>query len=322
MKKLMTVCLILAMALTLFAGCTDKKQEGTYRIAIVQQMDHSSLDEIRQAVESRLEEIGKEKNITVEFEVFNGQNDPAILGQIGTRILEESFDGVLPIASLAAQYMVSATEGTDIPVVYAAVSDPEEAGLTDIPNVTGTSDALNVQFILDMMLKVNPEMKTVGLLYSNSEPNSQKPIREMKALLDEKGIAYLEKTGHSADEVMSAAGALVGRVDAVFTPTDNAVMNVAAAVSELFAQKQIPFYTGADSFVSAGAFASCSAGYPELGKYTADMMMDVLLTGKCPQYHVMEGSTIVYHSGTAAALGADVTVFETMTQQVVDLAGK
>ena len=322
MKKVISICMVLVMSLLLFAGCTDEKQEGTYRIAIVQQLDHSSLDEIRQAVEDRLEEIGKEKNITVEYEVFNGQNDPAILGQIGSQIVEGSFDGVLPIASLAAQCMVSATEGTDIPVVYAAVSDPEVAGLAELPNVTGTSDALNTEFILNMMLAVNPQIQTVGLLYSNSEPNSQKPIREMKELLDAKGIAYLEKTGHSADEVMAAAGALVGRVDAVFTPTDNAVMNVAAAVSELFAQKQIPFYTGADSFVSAGAFASCSAGYQELGAYTADMMMNLLLTGQCPQYHVMEGSTIVYHSGTAAALGADPAVFEAMADQVVDLAGK
>lgn len=299
-----------------------RKTDRVYRIAIVQQMDHSSLDEIRQAVETRLDEIAKEKDIKVEYEVFNGQNDPTILGQIGSQILEESFDGVLPIASLAAQYMVSATEGTDIPVVYAAVSDPETAGLVDLPHVTGTSDALNTEFILDMMLAVNPQLKTVGLLYSNSEPNSQKPIEDMKQLLDARGIAYLEKTGHSADEVMSAAGALVGRVDAVFTPTDNAVMNVAAAVSELFVENQIPFYTGADSFVKAGALASCSAGYPELGACTADMMVDLLLTDTCPKYHVMEGSTIVYHSGTASALGADPAAFETMADQVLDLAGK
>lgn len=314
--------MIVAMGLLLFSGFVKEKQEGVYRIAIVQQLDHSSLDEIRQAVETRLEEIEKEKNITIAYKVFNGQNDPGILSQIGSQVLAGSYDGVVPIASLAAQCMVSVTEGTSLPVVYAAVSDPEQAGLAGIPHVTGTSDALNTGFLLELMQAVTPQMQTVGLLYSNSEPNSQRPIQEMKELLDARGIRYLEKTGNTADEVMTAAGALVGRVDAVFTPTDNAVMNVAAAVSELFAENHIPFYTGADSFVEAGALVSCSASYQQLGACTADMMMELLLAGNCPQYRVMDSAVIVYHSGTAKKLGIQPEVFENMADRVTDAAGK
>ena len=96
-------------------------------------------------------------------------------------------------------------DGTDIPIVYAAISDPEAAGLTGLDNVTGTSDALNTAFILDMMLAANPDIKTVGLLYSNSEANSTTPIAEAKAYLQEKQIDFVEKTGNTSGEIVEAA---------------------------------------------------------------------------------------------------------------------
>ena len=148
---------------------------------------------------------------------------------------------VVPIATLAAQCMANACAEDQIPVVYAAISDPAAADLTGLDYVTGTSDALNTQFILDMMLAINPDVKTVGLLYSNSEANSTTPIAEAKAYLDEKGIAYVEGTGNTNDEIMSAAANMVGKADAVFTPTDNVVMAAAAAVSETLTEAGIPF---------------------------------------------------------------------------------
>ena len=194
---------------------------------------------------------------------------------------------MVPIATLAAQCMANACAEDQIPVVYAAISDPAAADLTGLDYVTGTSDALNTQFILDMMLAINPDVKTVGLLYSNSEANSTTPIAEAKAYLDEKGIAYVEGTGNTNDEIMSAAANMVGKADAVFTPTDNVVMAAAAAVSETLTEAGIPFYTGADSFVTAGAFATCGVNYTELGTYTADMVLDILESGNVPEYHVI-----------------------------------
>ena len=95
-----------------------------YRIAIVQQMDHASLDEIRLAIEAELDAKAEELGITIEYKEFNGQNDPTLLGQIGTQVVSDGFDAIIPIATLAAQQMQLATEGTDIPVVFAAISDP------------------------------------------------------------------------------------------------------------------------------------------------------------------------------------------------------
>ena len=314
MKKFMSMILAVMMIVSLFAGCGSKADDGVTKVAIVQQLDHSSLDEIRTAIEAVLTEFD------IEYKVFNGQNDASTLNQIGAQVVSDGYDAIIPIATLAAQCMVTAADGKDIPIIYAACSDPESAGLTGMNNVTGTSDALNTKFIIDMMLAVNPDISCVGLLYSNSEINSETPIAEAKAYLDEKGISYLEKTGNAADEVITAANALVGRCDAVFTPTDNAIMNVAGAVAEILNGAGIPHYTGADSFVTAGSFATCGVNYTELGTYTGKMVVDILNGGAVPEFHVMDGGIITVNSETAAALNLNYGAFSSMANTVLEVA--
>ena len=319
MKKMISLITCVIMIVSLFAGCgAAPADDGILNIAIVQQLDHSSLDEIRVAIEAELNVIAADKGIEIKIDTYNGQNDASVLNQIGTEVVSEGVDMIIPIATTAAQCMVTAADG-NIPIVYSAVSDPEGNGLTGMANVTGTSDALNTPFILDMMLAVNPDIKTVGLLYSNSEPNSQKPIAEAKAYLEANGIAYLEKTGTTSGEIIEAASALVGRVDAVFTPTDNAVMAAESAVAEILNEAGIPHYAGADSFVTAGAFATCGVNYTELGTYTAQMAMDVLLNNNVPEYHVMDGGIITVNTATAAALELDYSVFSEKANTVVEV---
>ena len=344
MKKVISLVLSVMMMLTMFAGC---KASGTaetaaptaaptsstaaetsadttpavqeFNVAIVQQLDHASLDEIRTAIVAQLQTLAEEKGVKVNIQEFNGQNDATVLNQIGAQVVGDGVDLIIPIATLAAQCMVTAADGTDIPIVYAAISNPEAAGLTGLSNVTGTSDALNTAFILDMMLAANPDIKTVGLLYSNSEANSATPIAEAKAYLQEKQIDFVEKTGNTSGEIVEAAASMVGRVDAVFTPTDNVVMAAEVTVAEALNEAGIPHYTGADSFVAAGAFATCGVNYTELGTYTADMAMDILLGGAVPEFHVMDGGIITVNTETAATLGIDYSAFASMANTVVEV---
>lgn len=326
MKKFLSMIAAVSLLAASLSACGASSTTSTtaaaaqsgkeYKVAIVQQLDHASLDEIRVAIEAELEAKAAEKGIAITYKDFNGQNDATVLNQIGAQVVSDGYDAIIPIATLAATTMATATEDNQIPVIYAAISDPGEAQLTGIANVTGTSDALNTAFILDMMLKANPDIETVGLLYSNSEANSVTPIREAKEYLDSKGIAYLEKTGNTTDEILTAASAMVGRVQAVFTPTDNVVMAAASAVAEILNEAGIPHYTGADSFVTAGAFATCGVNYTELGTYTADMAVDILLGGAVPEYHVMDGGIITVNTDTAAKLGIDYSVFKNMAGTV------
>lgn len=322
MKKVLAFLLALVLALS-FPGCgrsngqTPTGYTENYKVAIVQQLDHSSLDEIRLAIHDRLEALRTENGVGVVIRDFNGQNDSSMLSQIGSQVVAEGYDLVIPIGTLAAQAMVTATDGTGIPVVYAAISDPESAGLTGFANVTGTCDALDTDFILDMMFLADPRIKTVGLLYSNSEPNSQKPIAQAKARLDSMGIAYVEATGNTADEILTASASLVGRVDAVFTPTDNAVMASEGAVAQILTEAGIPHYAGADSFVSAGAFATCGINYTQLGSATGDMAFAILRGGAVGDYQTLSGGVVTVNGETAKALGLDPMVFSQMENVAV-----
>lgn len=306
-------------AATAAETAAETTEVKSFSVAIVQQLSHSSLDEIHEAISAELKARAEAAGVELTISDYNGQNDTTMLGQIGAQALDDKVDMIIPIATLAAQAMVTAAEDTGTPIVYAACSDPETAGLTGLDNVTGTSDALNTPFILDMMLAVNPDIKTVGLLFSNSEDNSITPIAEAKKYLDEKGIAYLEKTGNTTDEIVAAAASLVGRVDAVFTPTDNRVMDAEVAVAEILNEAGIPHCTGADSFVQSGAFTTCGVNYTELGKYTADMAFDILEGGAVPEFHVMDGGIITVNTDTAKTLNIDYSVFSTMANTVTEV---
>ena len=331
MKKFIAVILSLVMTLSLTA-CASSAPAATeaaapeaaaaadgaktFKVAIIQQLDHSSLDEIRTAIEAQLNALAAEAGVAVEISYDNGQNDTSMLTQIATQVVADKPDMIIPIATLAAQYAVLAAEGTDIPIVYAAISDPEGAGLTGLANVTGVSDALNTPFILDMMLAAQPDVQTVGLLYSTSEINSLAPIAEAKEYLDAKGIAYIEKTGTTSGEIVEAAASLVGRVEAVFTPTDNAVMAAEATVAELLNGDGIPHYTGADSFVQSGAFTTCGVNYTELGTKSADIAFDILMGGQIGEFVVMDGGIITVNTNAADACGIDYSVFNSMANTI------
>lgn len=338
MKKIMTLILAAALCLTALVGCGDNAgtdsnnyDSKTYKVAVVQQLDHSSLNEIRDAIEAELD--AAPEGVTVTYENFNGQNDSTVLNQIGSQIVSGGYDAIIPIGTLAAQCMANAADG-NIPVIYAAISDPETAGLTGLDNVTGTSDALNTDSIMNMIFAANPNVQTVGLLYSNSEPNSTTPIANAKAYLDSKGIKYVEKTGNTADEVLSAANALAAaKVDAVFTPTDNTVMTAELAIYEKFLNAKIPQYCGADSFALNGAFVGYGVDYTALGKMTADMVVQVLVDGKSPAtlpVATFDNGIAMINTESCTALGYDLAtvkqafdgkcsaVLETTTQQNFD----
>jgi putative ABC transport system substrate-binding protein len=353
-KKVVSVLLTMAMTAALVSGCgstqtttesasdaaeetTEESEDTTeevaedateeaevtdgttYKVAVVKQMDHASLDEIANAICEELDALAADNGVNIEYEVYSGQGDQSVLTQIGTQVISEGVDAIIPIATLAAQVMTTCAEETQTPVVYAAISDPEGAELTGIDYVTGTSDALNTEFIMDMMLAQNPDVQKVGLLYSLSEDNSTAPIAEAKEYLDGKGISYVEKTANTNDEVITAASALIAEnVDAIFTPTDNVIMAAELAIYEDLADAGIPHYTGADSFVRNGAFTTCGVNYTDLGYKTADLAYNAITDGMADldDYYLMDGGIITVNTETAEKLGVDYSVFADMGELV------
>ena len=328
MHKLLTLALAGVMTLSLAAcgsktdnGGSDAQQESengkTYKVAVIKQLDHTSLDEIANAITAELDKLAADNGVTIEYEVTSGQNDPTILKQLSDQAIADNVDAIVPIATSAAQIAALSAEDSKTPVVYAAISDPAAANLTGIDYVTGTSDALNTEFIMDMMFAQNPNVAKVGLLYSLSEPNSAQPITDAKAYLDAKGIAYVEQTANTNDEVVAAASALIADgVDAVFTPTDNVIMAAELAIAEDFAKNGIPHYTGADSFVRNGAYATCGVNYTDLGTKTADLAYSAITEGmgSMEDYYLMDGGIITVNTDTAAMIGkqAEYSCFDSM----------
>ena len=298
---------------------TATSSEG-YKVAVVRQLDHASMNEIRDAITAELDAKASELGVEISYEDFNGNNDPSTLAQIGAQIIADGYDAIIPIGTTAAQQMAAVAEESETPVIYGTVSYPEVAGLTGISYVTGTSDALNVELLLDMMLAQNPNVETVGLLYSTSEVNSAPAIETAKAYLDEKGISYIDKTGNTTDEIVAAVNSMLDQVDAVFTPTDNVVQAAELAIAPTLIEAGIPHYAGADSFVRNGAFATCGVNYSDLGAQTADLAVEVLQSGTVPtDFITVSGDIITVNTETAAALGVDYTMFQDMGASLVEV---
>ena len=335
MKKLnkilsLTAAAALALSLTACSGGTQGNAEtpagnsntpsgsgdgATYKVAVIKQMDHASLDEIANAITARLDEIAAENGVTIEYDVTSGQGDQSVLRQLADQAIANGVDAIIPIATLAAQVSAVSAEESQTPVVFAAISDPAAAELTGIDYVTGTSDALDTNLILDMIFAQNPDAAKIGLLYSLSEANSVTPIADAKTYLDEKGVSYVEATANTNDEVIAAASSLIAAgVDAIFTPTDNVIMAAELAIYEDLIAAGIPHYTGADSFVRNGAYATCGVNYTDLGAQTADLAYDAMTNGMdgMEDFYQVAGGIITVNTETAEGLGLDYSVFESM----------
>ena len=311
-KKAVALASAAIMTLSL-AGCgKPASSDNEIKVAVIKQLDHASLDEIANAITAELDVLAEANGVTITYTVYSGQNDQSTLKQISDQAVADGCDVIIPIATMAAQVAATSTTNSGTPVVYAAISDPEGAGLTGIDNVTGTSDMLDTATIIDMIFTANPGASNIGLLYSLSETNSALPISQAKELIEAKGASYIEYTASANDEVIAAVSSLIAEgVDAIFTPTDNVIMAAELAIYDDLAAAGIPHYTGADSFVRNGAFTTCGVNYTALGTKTADLAYQAVTQGMADMddYYTMEGGIVTVNTETAEALGIDYSGF-------------
>ena len=292
----------------------QEPEQQTFRIGICNYVDDASLNQIVENIQTRLAEISEETGAQFEIDYDNCNADATVMEQIIANFQSNGADLLVGVATPVAMRMQTATEDSQTPVVFAAVSDPIGAGLVESleapgSNVTGTSDYLDTTAVMKLIFTANPDASKIGLLYDAGQDSSTAAIASAKAYLDENGIAYVEHTGSTADEVMLAAQALVADgVDAVFTPTDNSIMKAELAIYETFIDAGIPQYTGADSFALNGAFLGYGVDYANLGRETADMIADILLNGADPAstpVRTFDNGTAAINTETCAALGLD-----------------
>lgn len=325
MKKKMAMVLLASMMMSLGVGCgngnatgeassnsvetTQAAAEGAKKVAIVQYVEHPSLDTIRESTIKMLEEQGfvDGENIIIDYQ--NAQADQSNLNSIASKFVGDKADVIIAIATPAAQSAAAAT--SDIPVIFSAVTDPVGAKLVDnlespSGNVTGTSDAIPVDQMFELCKALTPEVQTFGFLYTASEVNSQSVVGQAKGLATQYGFDYQESTITATNELQQAAEILAGKVDAIYVPIDNGIASAMPVLAGVGKKAGIPVYVGADSMVADGGYATVGINYEDLGAKTGQMVADVLNGKQVSEIPVatLDNFYKVINETTANAIGA------------------
>ena len=315
LAPLLVVGILLLSLISLHQLKADKKKD-VFRIGISQFITHQSLDATREGFVDELARQGYVEGKNIEIDLQNAQGEQRNLKTISQQLAESS-DVVLAIATPSAQSLANTTQTT--PVVFSAVTDPVSAKLVESKehpggNVTGTSDqssdAISTQ--INLIKKVLPKAKTIGILYTQSEPNSVVQKDEAKRLLEEKGFTVVEKTILDSNNVKAAAESLMTEVDMVFVPTDNIISSTMETVKQVSIKHKVPVFGGSTEMVAVGGLYNYGTNYEELGRQTARMLVRILKGEKPDNIAVELPEKLELHTNQeiATALGIDISRLE------------
>lgn len=317
MKKFMTVLMILVLSMAMMTGCGtddsrgDASQDKVFKVGILQLMEHPSLNTIRESIIEGLSEAGYVDGENLEIDYKNGQNDMTNMKTIAQTFVADKCDVIVAIATPAAQAVLSET--TEIPIIFAAVTDPVDAELVDSlenpgGNVSGTSDEVSAEAIMELAKQITPGFKTIGALYSAGEDNSDSVVKGLKEYAAANGCEVVESTVTNTSEVQQAAQYLADKVDVVYSPIDNTVASSMAVATEIFNNAKIPFYVSADSMVQDGGLATYGIDYTVLGKETGKMVAQIFGGADVSKMAVVKMSdmNIYVNTKTADAIGVEI----------------
>ena len=315
LAPLLVVGILLTSLISLHQLKADKKKD-VFRIGISQFITHQSLDATREGFVDELAKQGYVEGENIEINLQNAQGEQRNLKTISQQLAESS-DVVLAIATPSAQSLANTTQTT--PVIFSAVTDPVSAKLVESRehpggNVTGTSDqssdAISTQ--INLIKKVLPKAKSIGILYTQSEPNSVVQKDEAKRLLEEKGFTVVEKTILDSNNVKAAAESLMTEVDMVFVPTDNIISSTMETVKQVSIKHKVPVFGGSTEMIAVGGLYNYGTNYEELGRQTARMLVRVLKGEKPENIAVELPEKLELHTNQemATALGIDISKLE------------
>ena len=277
----------LAVALLAFtAGCSKKDGEKQIKIGVIQLLEHVALDADYKGFVDGLAEAGYVDGKNVKIDYQNAQNEQANCVTIAQKFVNDRVDLIFAIATPAAQAVANLTK--DIPILVSAVTDPESAKLVQsnaMPgtNVSGTSDLTPCAAQIQLITKLVPEVKTVGMLYCSSEQNSIFQIDLAKAECDKLGLNYMDFTVSNSNEIQQVVQSAVGKVDALYSPTDNMIAAGMVNVAQVATPAKLPVICGEEGMVDQGGLATYGIDYYKLGLQTAKMAVEILRDGKNPK---------------------------------------
>ncbi|MFA4964315.1 MAG: ABC transporter substrate-binding protein [Thermoleophilia bacterium] len=324
------IALVASLALLVAAGggvaaCGGDTADDTaspapksYSIGITQIVTHPALDACVEGFKEAMAEKGFTEGDNVTYDVQNAQGDMATASSIAQKFANDGLDLVLGIATPTTQAMVKADSTT--PIVFTAVTDPVGAGLVDNAdapgaNVTGVSDMLPVQPHLDLIKKIAPDAKTIGVLYNAGEANSVFLVEAEKEAAAAMGLKVIEATASNSSEVQAAAKSLVGRVDAISVLTDNTIVSALETVIKVCRENKIPLIAGDTDSVKRGAVAAYAFDYQDLGKQAGYMAAEILGGKAIKDIPVQYAQNLVLSINVAAAKAMGVTIPEDLAAE-------
>ena len=280
MKKIIAL-LLAAIMMFAFAGCSEdkNKEDSVLKIGIIQYMSHPSLDNCYNGIISALENSGIE--YTVDYQTGSSSSADADCTNFAKNMVAANYDMIIAIATPAAKAAFAATDDTEIPVIFCAVSDPIAAGLVESMEApgyicTGTSDVLDLEAQVAIIKAMQPDVKSIGILYTSSEDNSITNLKNFKSVCDKENIEVVATAVQGASDIPSAAEELASKVDCINNFTDNNVVNNLSVVLSAADKYGIPVYGSEEEQVVNGCLASVSIDYVALGKVTGEMAVEVL----------------------------------------------
>ena len=280
----------------------DSENKQVYKIGITQFMEHPSLNLAKEGFKAAFKEAG----INAEFDEKNANGEVTNANLIATNYKADKKDLVFGIATPSAQALVNNI--SDIPVLFSAVTDPASAKLLN-SNVTGTSDKLeNVAAQLDLLLKIKPGVKKIGVLYNPSEQNSAVQVQEIQKIAKQKNIEVVLQGINNFGELAQATKNLLGSTDALYLPTDNLVVSGMNLIASEAVNTKKPVVVSENSSVKEGALFTMGLDYYALGKRTGEMAIEILKGKPVSQipFETSKQMKLYVNSKTAQALGLDV----------------
>lgn len=276
---LLKKCKISALALMLGMSAASVALAQDKFVAITAIVEHPALDSVRDGVIKQLAQDGfvEGKNLKIKYQ--SAQGNTATAAQIARQFIGEKPDVIVAIATPSAQAVVSATK--TIPVVFSAVTDPVVAQLVKAKeasgtNVTGTSDVLELEPQIELIKKVVPHAKKVGVVYNPGEANSAVVVKRLKELLPQYGLTLVEASAPRSVDVSSAARSLIGKVDVIYTTTDNNVVSSYESLVKVGNEADIPLIASDTDSVKRGAVAALGLNYFDLGQQTGSIVARIL----------------------------------------------
>jgi putative ABC transport system substrate-binding protein len=311
---------MVVMAVPMFSGCGEAK---VYRIGISQILTHPALDATRQGVIDGMTEAGYIEGEDVEYDYQCSEGDMSLVATIAQQFVLDKVDAIVSIATPDSQASVSAAKDSDIPVIFSAITDPVGAGLVvdweshPDENVTGVSDMISVADDVELIQRIVPGIQTLGTIYNAGESNSVFLTEKLLEACDAAGIDVIEETVSTSADILTAANALVGEVDAIWIGTDNTVVSGLEAVIGVCEDNQIPLFASDDPSIERGCIAAWGFDYYDIGVQTGKMLARVLEAGgDATDIEVEKGEIIFLSVNTAAAERMGVTI----PQDLLDIA--